>query len=104
MSQSPPPPPPSPSYAPHRGGLILALGIIGLMVCAPVGIVAWLMGNNDLREIRAGAMDPQGEGLTQAGRILGIIATVLMLISLVLIVLFTVVFGGLAVVAGAGAR
>jgi predicted outer membrane repeat protein len=65
--------------APHRGGAILALGIIALVIpcadiiCAPI---AWIMGNNDLREIRAGRMDQSGEGMTQAGRIIGIVASV----------------------------
>jgi hypothetical protein len=38
------------------------------------------MGTNDLREIRAGRMDPEGEGQTQAGRICGIIGTFLNLV------------------------
>jgi len=96
-----PPPPPRPSHQPHRGSLIIVLGIIALVVCAPVGIAAWIMGNNDLREIRAGRMDPEGEGLTNAGRILGIVATVLMLIPLVIIALafaFMAIAGGAAAV------
>jgi hypothetical protein len=43
------------------------------------------MGSTDLKEIRAGRMDPAGQGLTQAGKILGIIACVLMMISVVFI-------------------
>jgi predicted Zn finger-like uncharacterized protein len=63
--------------APHRGTLILTLGILGLVLgCLPVGIFAWVMGNTDMAEIRAGRMDPQGEGTTNAGRICGIISTV----------------------------
>jgi hypothetical protein len=69
------------STIPHRGGLILAMGLVALMmfpyatiVCGPM---AWQMGNTDLAEIRAGRMDPSGEGLIQAGRILGIIGTAL---------------------------
>jgi phage FluMu protein Com len=82
--------------APHRGGLILALGIIGLamlflcVLCAPFGIVslplgiaAWVMGNNDLREMSAGRMDPSGERLTQSGKIIGIICCGLTLLLLV---------------------
>ena len=43
---------------PHRGGAVLALGILGLVVCFICGIIAWVMGKNDLREIDAGRMDP----------------------------------------------
>src|SRR5262249_21073957 len=36
--------------APHRGSLILTLGILSLVVCHPLGLFAWIMGNNDLKE------------------------------------------------------
>ena len=49
---------------PHRGGLILALGILGLVCCFICGIIAWVMGSNDLKEMAAGRMDPSGQGLT----------------------------------------
>lgn len=70
--------------APHRGGLILALGILALVVlpCTTIvcGPMAWTMGNADLAQMRAGTMDPSGEGMTQAGRILGIVSTALMVL------------------------
>jgi hypothetical protein len=75
---------------PHRGTLILVLGILGLVVCGPVGIAAWVMGNGDLKEMDAGAMDPSGRGTTNAGRICGIIATILLAVSIVVLIL---VFG-----------
>jgi len=59
--------------AAHRGGLILAFGILGWVVCFPFGIAAWIMGNHDLREMTGGRMDRGGEGLTRAGKILGIV-------------------------------
>jgi hypothetical protein len=75
---------------PHRGTLILTLGIIsvasvGAIVCwglgslvgLPLGIAAWVMGHKDLKKIRANQMDREGEGSTTAGRILGIIGTIL---------------------------
>lgn len=66
---------------PHRGVLILVLGILGLVCCFIAGIIAWIMGNTDLREMDAGRMDPSGRGLTQAGKICGIISVVLGIIS-----------------------
>lgn len=69
---------------PHRGAIILTLGILSLvLMCFPLGIVPWLMGNHDLTEMKRGRMDRSGEGLTQAGRILGSIATILMIIGCV---------------------
>ena len=67
---------------PHRGTLILVLGILGLVVCAPLGIVAWVMGNGDLREIDSGSMDPAGRSLTQVGRVCGMVACILMILSI----------------------
>jgi hypothetical protein len=42
-----------------------------------LGLVAWVMGQADLRKIKRGDMDPAGRGLTQAGWICGIIGTLL---------------------------
>ena len=81
--------------APHRGVLILVLGILSLVVCGFLGPVAWIMGNNDLAEIRAGRMDREGEGMTQAGRICGMIASILLIFVCVL-------YGGIFAIALVG--
>ncbi|HTX20420.1 MAG TPA: hypothetical protein VMD27_00965 [Candidatus Aquilonibacter sp.] len=73
---------------PHRGTLILVLGILSLVVCAPLGIAAWMMGSGDMKEMDAGTMDPSGRGSTQAGKICEIIGTILFILQLVFIVLF----------------
>lgn len=73
---------------PHRGGIILALGILGLVCCFICGIIAWVMGNNDLKEMAAGRMDPSGQGMTQAGRICGMISVILLIIGFVIGLLF----------------
>lgn len=66
---------------PHRGAVILTLGIISIIPCCCIfiipGICAWTMGNNDLNRIRMGRMDLEGKGLTMAGMILGIIGTII---------------------------
>jgi hypothetical protein len=75
---------------PHRGSLILTLGIISIVisvisVCTYgaaglvgliMGICVWVMGQKDLKKMRSNQMDPQGLGSTQAGWICGIIGTV----------------------------
>ncbi len=81
-SSAPPSPTPPPQadvkhYSPHRGALILTFGILGVACCFPFGIAAWVMGNNDMKQIEAGTMDPTGKGTTNAGKICGIIGTVL---------------------------
>ena len=69
---------------PHRGVVILVLGILGIVCCIICGIIAWVMGNNDLREMDAGRMDPSGRGLTQAGKICGMISVILAIIGIVI--------------------
>jgi phosphotransferase system glucose/maltose/N-acetylglucosamine-specific IIC component len=64
--------------------LILVLGILSLVCCGLLGPVAWIMGNNALRDIDAGLGNPNDRGLVVAGRILGIIATVLLVLGILI--------------------
>ncbi|MCS7158878.1 MAG: hypothetical protein RMJ19_00260 [Gemmatales bacterium] len=80
---------------PHRGGLILTLGILSLMICGLLGPFAWIMGSNDLAQMRRGRMDKSGYGATQAGYILGIISTILTLVGVLFVCM-------IAIMAGAG--
>jgi hypothetical protein len=85
---------------PHRGVLILVLGILSFFGCSIfTAIPAWVMGNADLKDMDAGTMDPAGRGMTQAGKILGIIAVVLAALSIVAIIVL-MALGVLAGVAG----
>ena len=83
MSDFPPTMPPVAPYQgqqhlrPHRATVILVLGILGLVACGICGIIAWVMANTDLRDMQAGLMDPSGEGMTRAGKIIGIVAVAL---------------------------
>lgn len=88
---------------PHRGAIILTLGILSLVICAILGIVAWVMANHDLRLMNAGQMDPSGRGITQAGKVCGMIGTILMCIGLVLTVLYLLFVFVIIGVAAAGA-
>ncbi len=69
---------------PHRGVMILVFGILGLVCCVIFGIIAWVMGSADLREMDAGRMDPSGRGLTQAGRICGIVNVALTVVGILI--------------------
>ncbi len=68
---------------PNRGGLVLALGIVGLLCCGPVSIVAYIMGKNDLAAMSVGQMDPSGRSNTNIGRILGIVGMVFLVLQIV---------------------
>ena len=88
---------------PHRGGMILAFGILAIVGVASIifGPMAWMMGNADLRAMREGTMDPSGEGQTNTGRILGMISVIMIVVSLVIGCLFFTFFMGLGIIAGA---
>ena len=90
-----PPTQPGAMLKPHRGGLILGLGVASIpltfLLCGPVNIVtlglsipALLMARADLRAMDAGFMDPMGRANTSAGKVCGIIAIVLVCIGLVI--------------------
>ncbi|HEX3085568.1 MAG TPA: hypothetical protein VHP99_13645 [Pyrinomonadaceae bacterium] len=76
---------------PHRGPIILAFGILGLVVCQLFGVAAWVMGNSDLEEMNRGYMDPTGRDLTTTGRILGMVATGLLITSLIVLGFFVLI-------------
>ena len=76
------------SYAyPGRGSTILTLGILSLVVCTVMGPIAWAMGNEELRRIDSGQTSPDGRGNVTAGRICGIIASVLLMFTAFIILL-----------------
>lgn len=106
MSNTPPPPPPPPPpqgpqnygagqmppvYGAAQGQVrehpagttVLVLGILGLVVCGLLAPIAWVKGNTAKRE-----MDSQpsvywsNRGSVTAGRICGIIGTVLILVGI----------------------
>jgi hypothetical protein len=68
---------------PHRGGAILALGLIGMFASFCV-LPGWIMGgiaasmaSTDLKQMARGTMDESGRGLTQGGQVCGIIALII---------------------------
>ena len=82
---------------PHRGGLILAFGLLTWIVGCPLfGIMAWVMGNQDLHEMAAGRMDPTGEGMTVAGKIIGMVQIILLGLVILGWCGFALILGGIA--------
>jgi hypothetical protein len=64
------------------------LGVLSLFLCGPLGIVAWLMANSDLRKMAEGRMLREKIGRVKVGRTLGIIGTGLFIVSVALLVHF----------------
>lgn len=71
---------------------ILVMGILGLICCAPLGIAAWIMGNKEVEAIDAGRRNPENRGTANAGRIIGIVATALFGIG-ILVFIASLIFG-----------
>lgn len=104
-----PPPPgwtPQPAHTPFtpyvlpdlpKATTALILGIVavagGFMCILPVLLspVAWILGAQARKEIRAAPQQWGGEGRATAGMVLGIIGTALLVLGLVLIALFVIV-------------
>lgn len=81
---------------PHNGTMILVFGILGLLMCTIFGIIAWVMGNRDLKEMDAGVMDPAGRDNTKTGKILGMVGTIIAIVGVgltILISIFMLIFG-----------
>jgi hypothetical protein len=73
---------------PHRARLILTLGVLSFVVAGVLtAIPAWVMGSGDLKKMDAGIMDSEGRALTMAGRILGMVCTILTVVILVIALL-----------------
>jgi hypothetical protein len=94
------PNPPPPGYHPPygygygygatehpQGTMILVLGILGVTACQLIAPVAWIMGNNALREIDLNPMAYSNRGMVQAGRICGIVGSVLMILTVAWLVI-----------------
>lgn len=67
--------------------MVLILGILGLAVCQVLSPVAWVMGGNALREIDASGGRLGGRSAVNAGRICGMVGTVLLIIGVAVAVI-----------------
>ncbi|MEO8706487.1 MAG: hypothetical protein ABI867_41060 [Kofleriaceae bacterium] len=83
--------PPQYGYAyPSRSGTVLTLGILSIVVCTVMGPIAWAMGNEELRRIDCGQAPPEQRGSVSAGRICGIISSVMLMLSVFFILMLMV--------------
>lgn len=81
---TPLPPVASPYPEASQATVILVLGILSIVCCSPLGIAAWIMGNNELRAIDEGRRPVENRGTANAGRICGIIGVALLALSIIL--------------------
>lgn len=92
MTQQPPQFPQESGAYPEQSQAttILVLGILGIVICGILAPFAWSMGNKELAAIDSGRRSPENRGTANAGRILGIIGTVLLAVGIVVLILVVV--------------
>jgi hypothetical protein len=54
-------------------------------MCGPLGIVAWVMANSDLKKIKDGLLPPGQAGTLKIGRGLGIAGTVVFVVAIIFV-------------------
>jgi hypothetical protein len=69
-----------------QGTTILVLGILSIVTCQILGPFAWSMGNKALEEIDRDPMRYSNRGSINAGRICGIVGSVLLGLYLLMVV------------------
>lgn len=71
----------------------LLLSIIGLAMCGGVFCpFGWWMANREMAGINAGLRDPDNRGMTTAAKVIGIIGTAVLLLSIVMVGLAVILF------------
>ncbi|MFW6598744.1 hypothetical protein ACQBAU_14595 [Propionibacteriaceae bacterium Y2011] len=68
--------------------IILVLGILSIVGISVVGPVAWVMGNKAIKEIDQNPAAYSDRGTVQAGRIMGIIGSVLLILGVAIMVIY----------------
>jgi uncharacterized membrane protein YjgN (DUF898 family) len=79
-------PPPAPKHP--QAVTVLVLGILSLVLCGLIGPFAWSMGSRVVREIEGSGGSWSGDTEATIGRILGIVATVLLVIPVLFLLVF----------------
>lgn len=87
MSSSPPPPHQPYYVAPDhpQASTVLVLGILGLVLCQVLSPFAWVMGSRVVNEIDGSRGAYGGRGIANAGRVCGIVGTVLIGLTILLV-------------------
>ncbi|HJS71468.1 MAG TPA: DUF4190 domain-containing protein [Acidimicrobiia bacterium] len=90
------PPPAFPSEhgaypEPSQATTVLVLGILAVLFQI-LGPVAWIMGNKELAAIDAGRRSPENRGSAKVGKVIGIIMTVVLVLTVAFVTLFRLTF------------
>ena len=86
-----------PAKASGRAVTALVLGILGLTCCGIMAPIAWILGSTELKDISIGLSSPVGKSYATAGKILGIIGTIMIIMSMLMAILwFGLIFSSIA--------
>lgn len=88
------------TYERERTGLIIALALLGFLLGPLTSVPAWLMAQQDLRDVRAGFLPPEAQPRLSWARTISMVATFINLGSVILLfiaalILFVIVQVGL---------
>jgi len=87
----------SPATQSHpQGTTILVLGILGILLCGVLAVIAWVMGNRAMKEIDANPAAYNNRQTVSIGRVLGIVGTILWGLGILAYIIFFVVLIGSA--------
>lgn len=78
------------------GTTVLVLGILSLVVCGFLGPFAWKKGNDVLAEMDRHPQGYSNRGSVEAGRICGIISSVLLMVGAAVFILVLVIVASAA--------
>jgi uncharacterized membrane protein YjgN (DUF898 family) len=74
----------------------LVLGILGVVCCGLLAPIAWYLGSQEQKAIREGRSPAAGEGIAKAATILGMIGSIILVLS----ILWIFFWGGMAILQG----
>lgn len=82
-----------PAATESKAVVSLVLGILGIVLCPVLAPIAWAIGHTAEQHIDASAGRLGGRGLATAGRVTGIIGTVLLILYVLFVIVFFVFLG-----------
>lgn len=91
-------PPPTPGPAAlypekSQAGLSLVLSLLGLVLAFPIlSPIGWYYAQKEIAGIDAGQRDPSNRGKATAGKVLGIIGTIFLVLAVIGLVVFVAIF------------
>lgn len=83
----PPPSAPPPSQQVPGAVAALVLGVLSIVLCPLFGPIAWSLGRKGEQDADASGGQLRGRGLATAGKVLGIIGTIFLLLLIGVLVL-----------------